>query len=144
MFTKYTNMKLPQNYSGSRFKPAVEDTEMKTHRAADSAIPVNSVKTSVSPYFQSSFSNEQAFNFEAEDNEPIETEESAEADLILEESTEVSAGNEHATLKELTRLFEGVKSDDLLLLALIILLASDGGQSSVDTIVILALLLLYR
>ena len=141
MFTKYTNMKLPQNYSGSRFKPATEDTEMKTHRAKDTGTPINNVKTSVSPYFQSSFVNEQSYSFEPqEDRDTYETD--VDVPTQQEETNEDVSTSTHATLKELTRLFAGIKSDDLLLLALIILFASDSGQNSVDTIVILALLLL--
>ena len=53
MFTKYTGIELPQNYSGSRFKQDIaEDTEMKTHRGQISTVG-GVVKSSVSPSFQS-------------------------------------------------------------------------------------------
>ena len=143
MFTKYTNMRLPQNYSGSRFKATAEDTEMKTHRAKEAAIPINTVKTSISPFFQSSYLNEQASEPEAEDETFAEYEEIPDTTEVTKETLHEAVSEPgKPTLGDLSRLLEGLKSDDLLLLALIILLASDGGQGSMDTIAILALLLL--
>ena len=60
MFTKYKGVQIPQNYSGSRFKVAELETEMKTHKP----IPAySSTRTSVSPTFQGALSNK--FNEES-------------------------------------------------------------------------------
>lgn len=53
MFTKYNGINLPNNYSGTKFKQPIEDTNMKTHRAQDERpITRGVVRTSVSPSFQ--------------------------------------------------------------------------------------------
>lgn len=56
MFTKYTGIEVPQNYSGSRFKKEVEKTEMKTHRGQISSSD-SGIKASVSPSFQEVIDN---------------------------------------------------------------------------------------
>ena len=54
MFTKYNDINLPKNYSGTKFKQNIEDTKMKTHRAQDEMLITKGVvRTSVSPSFQS-------------------------------------------------------------------------------------------
>ena len=52
MFTKYTDINLPKNYSGSRFKQELTDTKMKTHRAQDISTGKSVIKSAMSPTFQ--------------------------------------------------------------------------------------------
>ncbi len=161
MFTKYANVKLPENYSGSRFKRPSIDTEMKTHRAQDISNVPRSVKTSVSPFFQSSQIQEETT---AQSNSTeVDTQQALpELDAMLTEEARVedeetihtppektqedsnSTALATSSIKELTRALEKIKSDDLLLLSLILLFAKDGGEGSMDALVILALLLLYH
>lgn len=159
MFTKYTNIKLPENYGGSRFKKSTIDTEMKTHRPQDMSSSASTVKTSVSPSFQSSLANikaevPSAYIGELQENtkEFDQTEEldNTEYDdfidtppLKIEENANCESDTS-TSIKELAHVLENIKSDDFLLLALILLFAKDGGEESMDAIVILALLLLYR
>ena len=159
MFTKYTSIKVPENYGGSRFTKAPMETEMKTHRPEVIASPSTPVKTSVSPFFQSAHKSEIPLSI-AEDLEDTSYEETHnDADNELTAADDESASQEdkattidenvspltsHAGIKELSRLLEKIKSDDLLLLTLILLLAKDGGDEGMDGIILLALLLLFR
>ena len=156
MFTKYTSIKLPENYGGSRFKKSPVETEMKTHRPQEAAVSSSTIKTSVSPSFQIV----KGSVMENEMHEDIEREEYTEtnADDFSEPSetnyTEPSSPSSNPTtsdeqiqsagIKELSRFLEKIKSDDLLLLSLILLLAKDGADESLDALILLALLLLYR
>ena len=162
MFTKYANVKLPENYSGSRFKRSTIETEMKTHRPQDMPSTASTVKTSVSPFFQSAHMHNGAT---ASENIIEESTEDTEEEINLktygeeiqeeneeiihtppEKSIEESKNSLHGSIavNELTRMLEKFKSDDILLLILILLFAKDGGEGSTDALVILALLLLYR
>lgn len=159
MFTKYANVKLPENYGGSRFKRSTIETEMKTHRPQDMQSTASSVKTSVSPFFQSAHMHNGATaseNIIEESTEDTE-EEITYGEEIQEENEEIihtppkksieeSKNSLHGSIaiNELTRMLEKFKSDDILLLILILLFAKDGGEGSTDALVILALLLLYR
>lgn len=157
MFTKYANVKLPENYSGSRFKHTTIDTEMKTHRPQDTSPSFTTVKTSVSPIFKSAQAQEdeavQSKLAEADkeqdlvENENDLTEDTIETIYTPPEKTQKNDSNtaiNTSSIKELSRVLEKIKSDDALLLALILLFAKDGGEGSLDALVILALLLLYH
>ena len=149
MFTKYNNINVPKNYGGSRFQPSTNDTEMKTHRAEEIHQSVNKIKTSVSPYFQSTQNSDKNPSFSDDENDFLELNDTETEETIntpvtkIEKSEKVSPLN-FSGFKELTKLFKGVNNDDLLLLALILLFATDKGENSLDTLFILAFLLLYH
>ncbi len=159
MFTKYTDIDLPKNYSGSRFKQAIADTKMKTHRAQDISPSVPTVKTAMSPSFQDIIDKRAN---EADIIEPIEQNDvnsaiEAEQDTSNTEpktdlptdgkpKDEEGASSDVFSLFKasgLGRLLDNKSKDDFLLIALIALLASDGSGDNLDAIVLLALLLLY-
>ena len=156
MFTKYTSVKLPENYSGSRFKSTTIDTEMKTHRPKEVQNTTSSVKTSVSPSFKNTLVKDQVTEYESE-NEGVVLEndtpskiaaeeisdEHKESPTIQESNTDYVAQSPF-NMSELTRIFERFKADDILLLVLILILSKDGGEESPDALILLALLLLYR
>lgn len=153
MFTKYNNVSIPKNYSGSRFHQGNDDTEMKTHRATESIPSTNITKTSVSPYFRSNLIKESSLATEDSEDSSFEVpydasmEEKAEIiDTPADKDSDSSTGNLTPNDEEgaLSRLFKNIKNDDLLLLALILLLSKDGADNSFDAIVILALLLMYH
>lgn len=157
MFTKYANVRVPENYSGNRFKSPTIETEMKTHRSDGVHSTASPVKTSLSPYFKSKLSSE---------NDERSTEELHEVTNGINEiyvnenqstSTEINAtppeGNAQnsesssvlpITAKDLSRFLGNFKSDDILLLALILLVAKEGSEESTDALILLALLLLFR
>lgn len=158
MFTKYTDIDLPKNYSGNRFKQAIPDTKMKTHRAQDSSAYNSVVKTAVSPSFQDIIDK----TAKESDSEPIEeddknitvsTEEAplentTEADIPIDappRGGEKMDENLLRLFKEsgLGRLLNNKSRDDFLLIGLIALLASDGAGDNLEAIILLALLLLY-
>ena len=149
MFTKYTGIELPQNYSGSRFKQDIaEDTEMKTHRGQISTVG-GVVKSSVSPSFQSIIDNAVADNQATEDfsdavsheSEEIECNPTVECNTVDTVSGATEKTTVEATLK---RFLDTIGKDEMLLLSLLLLFASDNQECSLDGIIIIALLLLYR
>lgn len=154
MFTKYNNINVPKNYSGSIFKQAPQDMGMKTHRAQDTAHTITNVKTSVSPSFNEIVEHTYQGNEETEAlsyKEPFKSDESTEDfnEITDTPPAESEKSNSDAdcnisTYKGLSHLLESIKNDDLLLLALILLLAKDNTEESFDTLIILALLLMYH
>ncbi len=154
MFTRYTGVDIPQNYSGNRFrKDLYEDTEMKVHSSSTEG----AVKSSVSPSF------EQRLNYQSNVMKKDETIENAtENDIFYQDEEENNKEQPHndseqekndniqhskSILKELSPFSEylkNIKSDDLLLIALIIFLASEKNGSNGDVIILLALLLIYH
>lgn len=153
MFTKYTNVNVPKNYSGSRFSKPPE-TEMKTHRAQD-ASPSNTVKTSVSPYFHNTqeylsstdkaIETDSIVNFAIHSDDDITNIDTASPESIQEEVYEdESTSVVPSSITELSKILKNIKGDDILLLALILIFATDNGEGNPDILLILSLLLLYR
>ncbi len=149
MFTKYNSISIPENYSGNRFKKAIEETEMKTHKGKEPVSSVSSVKTSVSPFFHAVIEEpikevfsepqdvyEEDFSEESNENTDTPTEKTENFDKTTEENI--------SPIKRPFELLENIKNDDLLLLALLLLIAKDSAENSMDTLVILALLLMYH
>lgn len=152
MFTKYTGVNIPQNYSGNRFHSPLEDTKTTVHKATDSPPVFSKVRTSVSPSFQevidkTVIENNTDENYIQADN-TLSNEEEYECETCNvepEESKDEQCGNVHLEKENsLIQLINSVGKDDLLLIALIVLLSSDKDANSIDAIVILALLLLYH
>ena len=168
MFTKYTDIDLPKNYSGSRFKHTLADTKMKTHRAQDVSLSVPAFKTAVSPSFQDIIDktakatkvDEQPEELYANNDTTAElTDQEAEksdekADAAFKDSLPIDAHPRHDEgsntdffslfkASGFGKLLSNKSKDDFLLIALIALLASDGSGDNLDAIVLLALLLLY-
>lgn len=167
MFTKYTDIDLPKNYSGSRFKQSLADTRMKTHRAQDISASAPSIKTAVSPSFQDII--DKTAKAAAVDEQPeeiyvnndiieeITDQEAEKSDEKAEDAfnslpieaqprhNEESNNDFFSLFKAsgLGKLLSNKSKDDFLLIALIALLASDGSGDNLDAIVLLALLLLY-
>ena len=169
MFTRYNGVEIPKNYSGSRFRQQVENTETKMHRPKE-APPLQNVRKSVSPTFQEVIDNaikdveqSQAKNSESNgfllaqeteatansDTPPSKTVESGVNDNVpsvksLNGITD-SEKNEHSPIEGgIRKLLDGIAKDDLLLIALILMLAEGGEGDSLDLITMLALLLLFR
>ena len=160
MFTKYTDVDIPTNYSGNRFRKQATQDNTKIHKGE--SVPVQQIRTSVSPSFQASIdnatnqmeikeeslhtSNGHALNEHAK----MEFESYDDISSFQDESPKENNENE-ARGEEFSKNFKSsglgqllsfVGQDDLLLIALIVLLA--GEQSSIDAIILLALLLLYH
>lgn len=150
MFTKYTGIEVPQNYSGNRFKKEVEKTEMKTHRGQISS-PDSGIKAAVSPSFQEVIDNavsdkgdtEQYASFDEDDiNQTTEAPLDEICDVVKTMSRDEEESNTiEATLK---RFFDSIGKDELLLLSLLVLFASDNQDCGIDGVIIVALLLMYR
>lgn len=161
MFTKYKGVQIPQNYSGSRFKVAELETEMKTHKP----IPAySSTRTSVSPTFQGAIGNKLneespktgAYVYENEDEEQYFNEEN-EANNMAEEYEETNETNSEGKTENkkgigafidelkpfLNKLTKTINNEDLLLLGLILLLASENSDEARGAILPLVLLFLY-
>lgn len=167
MFTRYSGIEVPQNYSGNRFrKKSIEDTETKVHTNQ----AYSAVKSSVSPSFEYKYENERLSsdendasieneittdNYVSEEfsdnssensnenfNEAINDEEAKETN-----SKEINSNSsflDNLNLSFMTDFFKNIQGEDLLLIALIIFLASDKNVSNNDIIILLALLLVYH
>lgn len=157
MFTKYTDVAIPTNYSGNRFRVSSQDNT-KIHKGE--SISPQQTRTSVSPSFQASINNA-ANNMKETKEECFDCyslkDESLFNKLSNEDSKEKCEVNDEEISKNATRgeeflsnfkssslgqFLSSIGHDDLLLIALIILLS--GEQSSTDTIILLSLLLLYH
>ncbi|MBQ4510444.1 MAG: hypothetical protein II984_06935 [Clostridia bacterium] len=149
MFTRYSNIEIPKNYSGNRFKKTIiEDTTMKTHENDMQG----AVKSSVSPtYSEHLYQNEVDSSNISNDNDAFEfqndvTEQELEINDDIAEGQDSEIAN-HNTEKSKSSIvpfldyFKDIKSDDLLLILLIIFLASDKSSHNNDIIMLLALLL---
>ena len=166
MFTKYNGINLPKNYSGTKFKQPLEDTQMKTHRAkTDNSMSRGVIRTSVSPSFQGALdkvvetadtvdytaqNDDDASFYEEISDAYAQNEVAACKNTTKEESVKLECENKEPTTHDLfnelgvSHLFENIHKDDLLLIALIVLFAQEHLQNSMDAIIILALLLLYH
>ena len=150
MFTRYSGIDIPNNYSGNRFKKTIiEDTTMKIH---ENEI-INDIKTSVSPsYNQWLYSNnnfiENSTNENHDDDLEISKEEkSYENDknqTLLNNTSEKNLLNEEDNIiDQIKNYLKNIKTDDLILILLIIFLASDKNSNNNDMILILAILLTF-
>lgn len=137
MFSKYSNVEVPKNYSGNRFKHNYElQTETKTHVAST----YSATKSSVSPAYQ-----EQASYIEnAQENDILNEEEEIESANQADENEEALSNENQKSSFSLTDLFNGINAEDLLLICLIIFLSADSGINNNDIIIILSLLLAYH
>ncbi len=148
MFSKYSNVEVPRNYSGNRFRQGQElKTETKTHPATN----YSATKSSVSPAY-----HEQVASIE--ENEENECESSnaicEECELKNEENVDHVCENEEnpaQSCEECQRssfslgdILKGINSEDLLLICLIIFLSADGGINNNDIVILLALLLAFH
>ena len=158
MFTRYSDIDVPKNYSGNRFKKSsFEDTTMKTHESEMQS----ATNTSVSPTFNERYNhidyqtnkfqiqnkandvnneiyrnvNEQDYFATSNDNNNILEEK--QVSCRFNDSNKDSATGFGSIIDYL----KDIKSDDLLIILIIILLASDKSTSNNDIIILLALLL---
>lgn len=149
MFTKYSGINVPKNYSGNRFKESI-DTEMKTHKAEGVHISTPIKKSSSPQSFQSIIDKAvepDTTNADYYEEIPGENEEISDPVSINEYDVEEAPLPEPITpAKELglSTLLESLQEDDLLLIALILILAGNEGYENKELIITLALLLLYR
>lgn len=132
MFSKYSETRVPPNYSGSRFKKADPyETETKAHRPSE----YSAVKSSVSPTFEKSQPTEdpqiEDFAPSYEENEPTEE----------IEPTEVPQDETTSEAHPLGELLGKINKEDLLLICLIIFLSADKSLKNNDMIILLSLLL---
>lgn len=138
MFSKYSNVEVPKNYSGNRFRNTREiQTETKTH----SASTYSATKSSVSPIYQ-----EQASYIEdvQEVEDDIINEEESESIDQVDENEEASSSEKQKSSFSLADLLNGINAEDLLLICLIIFLSAESGINNNDIIIILSLLLAYH
>lgn len=153
MYSRYSNIKLPQNYSGSRFSV---ETETKLHKPPE----LTGIKNAHSPSFVTSIKkesiNERDDDFIDEDNDEI----SYEEDYFENTYDESSSSNEPQEIEAsvpaqksvrggfdlslIKGIFDKISSEDLLILGVILLIATDSSGISDSAIWILALLLLAR
>lgn len=150
MFTRYSDIEIPQNYSGSRFsKQFAEDTTTKIHTSTIQGAS----KSSVSPSFEMSRLGEAYQAPEADDNVEYFNDEAIFDDISDEDNNEFTASSvnkdeNHSeiseSLSQITGYLKRLKNDDLLLIGLIAFLANENSVSNNDIIIILVLLLMYR
>ena len=152
MFTRYSGIDVPNNYSGNRFKKTIiEDTTMKIHENEVKS----DIKTSVSPTYndwlysnndKSSFNDTseitQEYNTFDEDLNKNESYENSENEKI---SSNIQAKEllkeENHNLERIKNYLKSIKTDDLILILMIIFLTSDKNADNNDVIILLALLL---
>lgn len=159
MFTRYSDIDIPKNYSGNRFrKSQYEDTTMKTHENEMQG----AINTSVSPTFKDRlnhsdypanklYQSHHNIDIVSDDiNQPVNEQNSLMSDTndssLSEEahlnySINDSKNNSQLGISSILDYIKDIKSDDLLIILLIILLASDKASSNNDIIILLALLL---
>ena len=165
MFTRYSNIDIPKNYSGSRFKKApIEDTTMKIHESDFQ----NEVKTSVSPTYSNWVNSNKKLPFSeitdtsleeslisgaenSEDNIEIvskKTENSTDNNTVFREEDCIKDNvgqslnqNKNFIINQITDFLKSLKHDDLLLIILITFLASDKNSANNEIIIFLAILL---
>ena len=148
MYSRYSGIKLPQNYSGSRF---VRETETKLHTAST----LSGVKSSHSPSFVTSSKASPLQKAESLSEDDCENEEPQNASVISndtyadydmqkkhDELSEVSSSSENCF--SIKSIFENISSEELLILGIILLIATDKDGLSDSALWILALLLLAR
>ena len=147
MFTRYSDIDIPKNYSGSRFKMSqIEDTTMKVH----SSDMQGAVKSSVSPTYNehlNQFIPQDSYNYSQKSeeiannvNEVMNEDNYSENELTTFPQEDKIAENNRSLLPTFDFL-KNINSDDLLIILLIIVLASDKSALNNDIIIILALLL---
>ena len=167
MFSKYSGISIPKNYSGSRFSNPSE-TSMKTHSPKVNG----AVKSGHSPTFATPkpeetngiamgeqtfevFSDDTAEEdiFDNQPNEVDDEEFSPLSEKLDDVSIKEQGHDEHSEKKDSSFLnsfdFSSIKSffshfdkDGLIILGIILLLISDESQKNEDMIAILTLLLL--
>ena len=152
MFTRYSGIDVPNNYSGNRFKKTIiEDTTMKIHENEVRS----EIKTSVSPTYNdwvySNNSNSTYDNtsktiqeckmcdIDSNENELYENIENEE--ISTNTQSKVLSKEENHNLEQIKNYLKSIKTDDLILILMIIFLASDKGTANNDIIILLALLL---
>ena len=150
MFTRYSDIEIPQNYSGNRFsRQGIEDTTTKIHAPTIQGAS----KSSVSPSFEMNrFSGGYQDSVDNDDSE-INDNLSVSEEIPTEYEGDFTAPsvdkdtNHHEfsqSLSQITGYLKKLKNDDLLLIGLIAFLASEKSVSNNDAIIILVLLLMYR
>jgi hypothetical protein len=149
MYSRYSGIKLPQNYSGSRF---VRETETKLHNAST----LSGVKSSHSPSFVTSSRGDlpqknEALTAENQENEALQNEsfkiDDTYADYDLQKNHDEVRKVSSPSLDDgfsLKSIFENISSEELLILGIILLIATDKDGLSDSALWILALLLLAR
>ncbi|MBQ8163224.1 MAG: hypothetical protein IJZ93_02515 [Clostridia bacterium] len=148
MFSRYSKIKVPQNYSGNRFN--IDEPEMKIHTPATQF----SVKNAHSPTFSASmedtsikedeYLSEVENDYEDFEEEQIDTYEDQE---VIDTPTDVSPKSEEKRgfdISYLKNLISNINSEELLILGIILLIASDKDSSNDSLIWMLALLLLGK
>lgn len=147
MFSKYSNIDIPQNYSGNRFKNTqAYETTTKMHTPSD----FSAVSSSVSPTYERQFFEDSTNEIEYE-NEIYDTEEAClscdegqSEEISVPECSVISSGCDSSDNKGLSALhdiFSKISSEDLLLISLIIFLSVDKNINNNDIIILLSLLL---
>ena len=165
MFTRYSNIEIPKNYSGNRFKTnIIEDTTMKIHESEIRS----DIKTSVSPTYNewiyannnsshypiTDTSQEENLNFDDKETNKNTDEffeknyqkftENNQIDNVNHSTEAINFSekkNELFDFSQIPEFFKNIKNDDLLLIVLIIFLASDKSVANNEVIILLALLL---
>ena len=144
MFTRYSGIDIPHNYSGNRFRKADSDNlDMKIHKNHTQG----AIKSSISPSFEKELSNFTEQNAEAELNSNlgdaalVSIDEQAE--IENSDTVDVSDSNS-STTPSINDFLKSISSDDLLIIALILFLATDKNVENNDIIILLALLLAYH
>ncbi len=149
MFSRYSKINIPQNYSGNRFK--APETDTKIH----SPVPQYTVKNAHSPSFISTFEEKDQPFEEAYEDEKV----SVQVEDMYEESTyereeiidtpvcvDQKSDNESKgfDLSYFKNILSNISSEELLILGIILLIASDKESSNNSIIWMLALLLLGK
>jgi hypothetical protein len=149
MYSRYSGIKLPQNYSGSRF---VRETETKLHTAST----LSGVKSSHSPSFVTSSKASPLQKAESLSEDDCENEEPQNASVISNDTyADYDLQKKHDEVRKvsspslddgfsLKSIFENISSEELLILGIILLIATDKDGLSDSALWILALLLLAR
>lgn len=150
MFTRYNEITVPKNYSGTRFTE--NDIETKTHRGSivggSSSIPPSNPKS-----YEENFDTPPNISSVPEESSPVIDEgeifDEENENYIEEASPKAGKAFEGTDILSefksgLNGLFSHLSKDDLLLVGLILLLSDKGGEDSFSLMLMLSLLLLSK
>lgn len=135
MFSKYSSVEVPKNYSGNRFRQAQElKTETKTHFATN----YSATKSSVSP----SYHEQNSYIDEVQDD--IESKSFEDESIEQVEDIEKTYDENQKSTFSFNDIIKSIDAEDLLLICLIIFLSADSGINNNDIVILLSLLLAYH
>ena len=146
MFTRYSEVNIPENYSGNRFRGiTAEDTSTKVHKNEVYEASTSSVSPTFNTHInmQNSHAEHNDIELKSLEIEDNRAQDDSEAMVSLQNDN-TEKRNIFQELTPFSKYLSKINGEDLLLIALIIFLSSDKNRSNNDVIILLALLLVYH